>query len=98
MRRHLKKIRKGIITKEELIADILFLFIAAFVSFLIIFLFDIHHSFYQWPFILKFIFKTPYPYFIFIFAGAIIGFFIIKLLLVGINEEKKKVGMVNNKK
>ncbi len=88
MRKHLKKIRKGIITKEELIADFVFLFIPALISFVIIFLFDIHQSFYKWPMELKFIFTTPYPYLIFIPIGTILGFFIIKLLLFGFKEEK----------
>ena len=89
MRKHLKKIRKKtIITKEEIIGDLIFLLVSAFVSFLIVFLFDIHHSFYEWPMTLKFIFKTSYPYFIFVPIGAIIGFFIIKLILLGFKEEK----------
>jgi len=53
MRRHLKKIRKSIITKEEIIADAIFLFISAFISFLLVFFFDIHQSFYEWPIVLN---------------------------------------------
>ena len=88
MRKHLKKIRKSVITKEELIADGIFLFISAFISCTTVLLFDIHHSFYTWPpFPLKFIFKTHYPYIVFTFVGTIIGFFMIKLLLFGIKEE-----------
>lgn len=89
MKRHLKKIRKSIVTKEELVADAIFLFISAFISFLIVFLFDIHQSFYGWPFTLKFIFKTPYPYFLFILIGTILGFFMVKLFLFGFKEEEK---------
>ncbi len=88
MRKHLKKIRKSIITREELAADAIFLFISGFVSFLIVLLFDIHHSFYEWPMTLKFIFNTPYPYVLFVSAGTIVGFFIIKLFLLGIREEE----------
>ncbi|MFQ6010104.1 MAG: hypothetical protein ACE5J7_03235 [Candidatus Aenigmatarchaeota archaeon] len=84
----MKKIRKSHITREELVADAIFLFISAFVSFLFVFLFDIHHSFYEWPFTLKFIFKTYHPYVLFTFIGTIIGFFIIKLLLIGIKKEE----------
>ena len=89
MRKHLKKIRKIPITKEELIGDTIFLLISAFVSFLIVFLFDIHHSFYTWPIKLKFIFKTPDPYLVFVPIGTIIGFIIIKLILFGFKEEEK---------
>ena len=85
----MKKIRRTSITKEELKADAIFLFISAFVSFIIVFLFDIHRSFYEWPMTLKFIFKTVYPYFVFIPIGAIIGFLIIKLILIGFEEEQK---------
>lgn len=87
MRKHLKKIRKSIITKDELIADAIFILIAAFVSFMLVFLFDIHQSFYEWPITLKFIFKTTEPYLLFVLAGTIIIFFIIKLFLFGIKEE-----------
>ena len=54
MRRPLKKIRKSEITKEEIIADLIFIFISAFISSAIVFLFDIHQSFYTWPIVLKF--------------------------------------------
>ena len=89
MRKHLKKVRKSVITKEELAADAIFLLIPAIVSFLIVFLFDIHHSFYEWPFTLKFIFSTPYPYMLFTPIGMIAGFFVIKLILFGVREEEK---------
>ena len=89
MKKHLKKVRKSVVTKEELIADAIFLAISAFVSFFIIFMFDIHHSFYEWPMQLKFIFTTPYPYLLFVPIGAIMGFFIIKVILFGVKEEEK---------
>ena len=88
MIKHLKRIRRSAITKEELIADAIFMFIPAILSFLAIFLFDIHHSFYSWPFELKFIFNSAYPYLVFVLAGTIFGFFIIKLFLFGVKEEK----------
>lgn len=50
MIKHLKKVRKSIITREELIADAVFLLVPALLSFLVTFSFDIHHSFYEWPF------------------------------------------------
>ena len=90
MQKHLKKIRgKTIITKREIIADLIFLAIPAFISFIIIFLFDIHRSFYEWPIKLTFLFKTPGPYLFFGFFGTILGFFIIKLFLLGMKEEKE---------
>lgn len=92
MRKYLKKIRKSKITKEEIIADLIFLIIAFTISVVILFLFDIHWSFYDG--------NTLFPpsawvgigknnYIIGGLAGAIIGFFIIKLFLFGIKEEEK---------
>lgn len=88
MKKHFRRIRKSKITKEEVIADSIFMLIPALISFLAIFLFDIHHSFYSWPFEMKFIFGTPYPYMIFVPIGTIAGFFLIKLFLFGVEEEK----------
>ncbi len=89
MRKRLKKIRKTSVTKNEIIADLVFLAVSGIIAFLITFLFDIHHSFYSWPMRLKFIFETKYPYLIFISLGAVVGFIILKLILVGIKEELK---------
>jgi lysylphosphatidylglycerol synthetase-like protein (DUF2156 family) len=85
----MKQIRKSVITKEEIIADVIFLFISAFISLLAVFLFDVHHSFYEKPiYPFKFIFKTYHPYVLFTLVGTIIGFFIIKLFLFGLREEE----------
>ena len=89
MRKQLRKIRKSVIAKEEVIADLIFLLISAFISFLITFLFDIHHSFYEWPIKLRFVFNTYYPYIFFIPIGTIIIFVIIKIFLCGVEEEEK---------
>lgn len=85
-----KKFRKQKITKEEIIADIIFLLIPALVSFCVIFIFDIHHSLYGFPiFPLKFVFQSKTAYMIGIPAGTLIGFFLIKLLILGIKEQRK---------
>ncbi len=89
MRKRIQKLRGTIITKGELLADLIFLFISALISFLVIFLFDIHRSFYEWPIKISFIFQTPGPYLLFTFIGTILGFFIIKLFLLGMKEEKE---------
>lgn len=89
MGKRIKKIRKSSITEEEIVADSIFAFVPMFISALIVFLFDIHHSFYSWPMKLDFIFNTPYPYLIFIPVGTIVGFFIIKLIIFGMREEEK---------
>jgi hypothetical protein len=88
MRKHLRKIRGGKVTKREVASDAIFLAISAIISLIIIFLFDIHRSFYEWPPKLQFIFNSPYPYIIFTAIGMFIGFFIIKLLLLGVKEKR----------
>ena len=90
MRRQLRRLgrRRSVITKEELNADAIFLFISAFISLAVVLLFDIHQSFYTWPVQLKFIFDTPYPFLFFVPVGTIVGFLMIKLLLIGFKEEK----------
>jgi hypothetical protein len=98
MRKRIQKLRGTIITKGELIADLIFLVISALISLAIIFLFDIHRSFYEWPIHLTFLFKTPFPYILFTFIGTIIGFFVIKLFLLGMKEEKEATGKLINPK
>ena len=54
------KIRSNRISREELIADGIFLLISFISSFVVVFLFDVHRSFYEMPMLpLKYIFKTP---------------------------------------
>jgi len=84
-----RRIRRAAITKDELIADAVFLAVSALVSFLAVFLFDIHHSFYSWPMNIEFIFTTPFPYMLFVPIGTLTIFFIIKLLLFGFEEDEK---------
>ena len=86
----LKILRKTKISKDELIGDCLLITISAVTSFMITFLFDIHHSFYSWPiFPLKFIFNTWQPYLYFTLSGIIVGFIVLKLLIFAIKEEMK---------
>ena len=89
MRKRLKRIRKTEITKNEIAADIIFFCISAFLSFIFVFFFDIHHSFYEWPPNLKFIFGSPKPYLFLVPLGTIIGFIVIKLLLLGYRKEEE---------
>lgn len=71
-----------------LVANVLFLLIPALISLVSIFLFDIHHSFYGKNLLpLKFVFKSEEPYIIGVSAGAIIGFFLIRLFILGIKLE-----------
>ena len=78
------------ITKKELIADVIFLIIALIISLLILFIFDIHWSFYPENFgKLKFIGIGKNVYIIGSLIGTIAGFLIIKLFLLGVKEDEK---------
>ena len=81
--------KKSRVTHEELVADAIFFLVAGAISFLITLLFDVHHSFYEWPIVWTFIFKNPVPYVAFTLLGAIFGFFILKLVVFGITEEER---------
>lgn len=79
--------------RHELIADALYILIAAIVSMLAIFVFDIHWSLYPG--------ETIFPpsrrvfggdlttYFIGVPAGALVGFFLLKLIFFAFMEEKE---------
>jgi lysylphosphatidylglycerol synthetase-like protein (DUF2156 family) len=89
MRKHLRRLRKNPILKDEIIADAIFMAIPAVISYMTVFLFDIHHSFYKWPFEWSFIFTSFAPYLIFTVVGTLFGFFVIKVLLIGVKEEEE---------
>ncbi len=86
----IRKVRKSKVTREEIIADLIFFVISGLASFMFIFFFDIHWSFYEAPiFPLKFVFQSATPYIIGTLSGGLIGFFLIKLFLFGLKEEEK---------
>ncbi|MBN2102107.1 MAG: hypothetical protein JW716_04520 [Candidatus Aenigmarchaeota archaeon] len=97
MKKHIKKVRKSPISRDELIADGIFIFISFIASFAVVFLFDVHHSFYEMPvFPLEFIFKTTEPYYYFTFVGTIALFVLIKLFIYGIQEDEKALEKRSN--
>lgn len=84
-----RKIRKSRVTREEFLGDLVFLVIGFVVSFIGVFLFDTHHSFYEEPwFPLKFIFTTTTPYIVGTLVGGVVIFLLIKLFLFGVHEEE----------
>ncbi len=87
MRKHLRKVRKTKVTRDELVGDVIFLAVSALVSFMAVLFFDLHHGFYDWPLEIVFIFDSPMPYLMFVGLGTIIGFLILKLLVYGLKEE-----------
>lgn len=90
MRRKLRRLRKSDVTKHEIKADIVFFLVPAIISLIAVFIFDIHWSLYPGEVIFsRFIFNSPVPYIAGAFTGGVIGFFIIKLFLLGVHEEEK---------
>ena len=84
-----RRVRKSRVTGEQFVGDLVFLMIGFIISFLAIFFFDTHHSFYEEPwFPLKFIFTSPNPYLVGVPMGGIVIFLIIKLFLFGVQKEE----------
>jgi len=82
------------VTHHEIIADAVFFIVGAFLAALAVFIFDIHWSFYPGNTIFppnKHIFTSPEPYYLGVLVGGVLGIFIIKLLLLGIREEREEI-------
>ncbi len=87
----LKKIRKTPIKKEEIKADALFILTPLIISAILLFIFDIHWNFYPGGQLIppaKHVFTNTSIYLWGSLLGSIIGFFIIKLFLLGVKEEE----------
>jgi len=92
-------IKRPRISKDELIADALYLIVSLFVSALALYIFDIHQSFYPGQSVLppsKYVFTTLTPFLVGVPIGGIIGFFILKIISFAFMEdelahEKEKV-------
>jgi hypothetical protein len=85
-------IRRPKISKDEIIADSIYFFVGALISFIAIFIFDIHWSFYPNETILppsRHVFQTATPYYVGIPIGAVVGFFILKVLAFAFMEDEK---------
>jgi hypothetical protein len=85
------------ISKHELVADLIFLLVSMFVTFIAIFIFDIHWSFYPQNIGngIKSIFQSPTPYLIMVPIGGIVGLFVFKLIFFAFVEEEKAVEETN---
>lgn len=80
------------IPREEIIADLVFFFVAATVSLAALFVFDIHWSLYPGNQIFsKFVFEDKVIYLYGGLIGGVAGFFIIKILMFGFIEEEKAI-------
>ncbi len=90
LHRHVSRHRPPV-THHEIAADAVFFLAGALLATLAVFVFDIHWSFYPGNTIFppnKHIFTSPEPYYLGIFVGGVLGIFVIKLLLLGIREER----------
>lgn len=77
--------RKTEITLEEIVDDIIYFSLSAFIATVATFIFDIHWSFYQDNlFPLKFIFKSKVVYVFTALVGGILGLIWIKLFLFAV--------------
>ncbi|MFH2105655.1 MAG: hypothetical protein ABII22_00195 [Candidatus Micrarchaeota archaeon] len=81
------------ISKHELIADLIFLLVSMSVTFIAIFVFDIHWSFYPQNIGkgIQSVFQSPTPYLILMPIGGIVGLFVFKLIFFAFVEEEKAV-------
>jgi len=87
----IKKVRKSRVSREEIIADLIFFFVPAVIVLILIFLFDIHQSFYNPPYYpFKFLLNDLWIYIGGALLGGLIGFFLIKLFLFGVKEEETR--------
>jgi hypothetical protein len=67
---------------EEIVDDLIYFSLSAFLAILATFIFDIHHSFYQESlFPLKFIFKSKEVYLVSALGGGILGLIWIKFFI-----------------
>lgn len=80
------------ITRHEIYADAVFLLVSVLVSLICLFIFDIHHSFYAGRTAFppdEYIFTSIEPYVMGGLLGGILGFFLIKLFVLGVHEQEE---------
>ncbi len=86
------KLRK--ISKHEIYSDVTLFVAAMLISFGVLYIFDIHWSFYPGNQILppnKYVFTSSEPYYVGIPIGTIAVFIILKLILFSFIEEEKVI-------
>ena len=86
------RVRKTRVTRNEIVADLIFFFVPAFIALVALYVFDIHWNFYPGGSLFpptKFIFTDPWVYVGGSLLGGLVGFFLIKLVVLGIHEEEE---------
>jgi hypothetical protein len=92
MRKAIIKFRGFPITRRELVADLIFLIFSFLVSLLALYIFDIHWSFYPGNTLIPPSKHVGISYQVFLIGsliGAIAGFFLIKVFLLGVKVEEQ---------
>ena len=95
------KVRKTRVTKNEIIADLIFFAVPALIALLAIYIFDIHWNFYPGGQLFppeKHVFTDGWIFVGGSLIGGLVGFFFIKLLVLGIHEEGMPVVKTVKKK
>ncbi|MBM3303919.1 MAG: hypothetical protein FJY76_02390 [Candidatus Aenigmarchaeota archaeon] len=85
------RVRKTRVTRNEIIADLIFFFVPALIALIALYVFDIHWNFYPGGSLfppMKYIFTDPWIYVSGTLVGGFVGFFLIKLVVLGIHEEE----------
>jgi len=85
------RVRKTRVTRNELVADLIFFIVPALIALIALYVFDIHWNFYPggslWP-PTKHVFTDGWIFVSGSLLGGIVGFFLIKLVVLGIHEEE----------
>ena len=90
MFKYLCKIRGHSLTKEELYVDGIILVVSAIISLLVIYLFDIHRSFYSLPISITYIFNSSGPYIVGSLIGTLVIFILFKITLFAFEKDIRK--------
>ncbi len=95
------KLRKTRVTRNEIIADIIFFAVPAVIALMALYVFDIHWNFYPGGSIFpptKYIFTDSWIYVSGALIGGLVGFFLIKLIVLGIHEEEARQTAIKRKR
>jgi hypothetical protein len=85
------RVRRTRVTRNEVIADLIFFFVPAVLAFIALYIFDIHWNFYPGGSLFpptKHVFTDGWIFVSGTLLGGIIGFFLLKLVVLGIHEEE----------
>jgi hypothetical protein len=97
----LRRVRKTRVTRNEIIADLIFFAVPAIIALISLYIFDIHWNFYPGGSLFpptKYIFTDNWIFVSGTLIGGLVGFFLIKLVVLGIHEEDARQAAIKRKK